>query len=295
MADTDVSFESLIIATDVDVLPASSSVERRGEYVVVRSPSNPTHFWGNFLIWDHPPRAGDRERWEAAFEAEFGAGDGSRHRAFTWNGAGSDLGDVEQEFLTAGYQGDADVGLVARPEELVAHPRANTEVRIHQLRLDGDEGLWDAAVELQVGNREEGHDEAFHREYVRRRMRDRRELFEQGRGGWFLALTPEGEPAASCGVIVTNGRARYQAVDTIEAFRRRGIASRLVHDAGRAAVEQYGATRLVIVAEAGYHALPLYESLGFRSRERGYGMCWWPGAPDAARHPRYGAGARIAD
>jgi len=168
-------------------------------------------------------------------------------------------------------------------------------VRIHQLRLDGDDDLWDAAVELQVDNREEGHSEAFHREYVRRRMQDRRELFEQGRGGWFLALTPDGEPAASCGIIVTDGRARYQAVDTLERFRRRGIASRLVHDAGRAAIEQHDATRLVIVADAGYHALPLYESLGFVAREHVYGTCWWSGAPGASRHPRYGRHASAAD
>jgi hypothetical protein len=62
-------------ATDIDVLPADR-VERRqtaegAGHLVVRSPGNPMHWWGNFLIFDEPPQAGDGPRWEAAFAAAF--------------------------------------------------------------------------------------------------------------------------------------------------------------------------------------------------------------------------------
>src|SRR5262249_28028818 len=43
---------SIAIATDLDVLPARSIVRRRVGYTVVRSPSNPAHYWGNFLVFD---------------------------------------------------------------------------------------------------------------------------------------------------------------------------------------------------------------------------------------------------
>jgi ribosomal protein S18 acetylase RimI-like enzyme len=54
----------------------------------------------------------------------------------------------------------------------------------------------------------------------------------------------------------------------VPSHRRRGIARRLVHEAGRDAAARYGLERLVIVADAHYHALGIYESLGFRRRER---------------------------
>lgn len=292
MTRFDVSIRSLIVATDLDSLPDSSIIEGRGDYVVVRSPSNPTHFWGNFLLWRRPPEAGDRERWERAFDAEFGPGLSSSHRAFSWDVANGERGAADAEFLAAGYEASLEVGLVATPQELVAHPRTNREVQVRQLDVDGDERLWAAAEELQVANRGEGHGEDEHRAFVRRRMRDRRELFAQGRGAWFLALTDTGVPAASCGVLVTDGRGRFQAVDTLEQFRRRGIATGLVHDAGRAAIEQFGARRLVIVADEGYHAAALYRSLGFVERERGFSVCWWSGAPNATAHPTRGRLAR---
>lgn len=290
---TDLQFASLVVATDIDTLPDSAEVVDRGDYVVVRSPSNPTHYWGNFLLYREPPAQGAREQWEADYEREFGVQRASRHVAFTWDVIDGERGAAD-EFEAVGYDGEGEVGLIARPDELVAHPRANAEVEIRILDPEGDEPLWHAAIELQVANREPGHEEAPHREFVRRRLEDRRDRFRRGDGAWFLALTPEGEAAAGCGVIVTDGRARYQAVDTVERFRRRGIASRLVHDAGQVAIEHFGAEHLVIVAEAGYHALPLYESLGFAPRHRGWGLCWWPNAPRAALHPRWGTRARPA-
>ena len=85
-----------------------------------------------------------------------------------------------------------------------------------------------------------------------------------------------GNVVGSCGIVVTAGRGRFQAVETAAAYRRRGICSRLVVEAARHAVEAYGAAQLVIVADATYHALGLYESLGFERREHVYGVSLWP-------------------
>ena len=98
--------------------------------------------------------------------------------------------------------------------------------------------------------------------------------------GWFVAQVPDGEIVASCGIVVTHGRGRFQAVDTAEAHRRRGIASRIVHDVGRVAFDRFGAEQLVIVADAEYHAF---------ERERCLAVCWWPGAPNAQAHPVFTA------
>ena len=63
---------SLVWQTEIQVLPQGRILERREDHLVVRSPRNPLHHWGNFLLFDEPPEAGDGERWEALFRAEFG-------------------------------------------------------------------------------------------------------------------------------------------------------------------------------------------------------------------------------
>ncbi|MCZ4495959.1 MAG: hypothetical protein JWM25_542 [Thermoleophilia bacterium] len=279
---------SLGYATDVDVLPTGAIIEDRGPFVVVRSPSNPTHYWGNFLIFREPPVEGDRERWEAHFDHEICA---RSHIAFGWDVIDGDVGAAAAEFVAAGYELQEDVVLVAEPEELRAHARASDDVVIRALDPTPgvDEAGWDAATRVQVENRDPGHTEADHRAFVDARTADRRRRFVSGDGAWFVAETADGDVVAGCGVVVTEGRGRFQSVDTLEAWRNRGIASRLVHDAGRAAIERFGAERLVIVADSTYHALPLYESLGFVPRERTAGVCWWPGATNASRHPQRGA------
>ncbi|MCW2925747.1 MAG: hypothetical protein JWM98_3151 [Thermoleophilia bacterium] len=291
----DVHIASLMAATDVDVLPEGTIVEDRGPYVLVRSSGNPGHYWGNFLLWREPPAPGDRERWEAAFEREFRDQPASVHRAFGIDGPCTE--EAAAEFAAAGYEVMHGAALVAEPHELAAHARANTEVEVRELdpAEGADADLWAAAVEVHTANREPGHEEGPHRAYTWARMAERRARFTQGDGGWFVALTPQGEVAASCGVVVTEGRARFQSVDTAEAHRSRGIASRLVHDVGRAALDRFGAEQLVIGADAEHHAFSLYQSLGFVVRERTVELCWWPTSPTAAMHPTYGHLARRVD
>jgi ribosomal protein S18 acetylase RimI-like enzyme len=174
---------------------------------------------------------------------------------------------------------EATVGLVADAGQLLPHPRANLEVVVRPLdpAPGADAELWDAIAELQVAGREEGHSEESYRTFTLARLADRRELFIAGRGAWYVALDPlSGALAASCGIVVTAGRGRFQVVDTAAAFRRKGIASRMLMDAARHSVSAYGAKRFVIAADPDYHAIGLYESLGFVRRERVVGVCRWP-------------------
>jgi ribosomal protein S18 acetylase RimI-like enzyme len=275
---------SLVWATDVDVLPLDRVVERREGFLLVRSPSNPAHYWGNLLLFDEPPRVGDAARWEALFDAEFGDEPRVRHRTFGWDRTDGAAGAAREEFGPRGYDVEESIGLVADADRVRPHPRENGEVVVRALDAGADGELWDAVVELQVAGRDPGHGEEEYRAFVRARLHDRRALFRAGRGAWYVAVDPaSGDVAASCGVVVRGGRGRFQAVDTALAHRRRGIASRLVAEAARRAAADYGAERFVIVADPGYHALGLYESLGFERAEHVVGGCRWPrtGSADA--------------
>ncbi|MGH2927715.1 MAG: GNAT family N-acetyltransferase [Solirubrobacteraceae bacterium] len=262
---------SLVWATDIDVLPLSREVSRRDRHLTIRSPSNPDHWWGNMLLFDDPPRAGDGTRWERTFAEEIEA----LHRTFAWDRTDGALGEAQTELVARGYVVERSVGLIAEPARIRSHPRANREVTVRELPVDGDEELWEQVVELHVEEREPDEDEDEQRQYEHRRQADLRELFAAGRGGWYVALA-EDEVVGSLGVVVTGGRGRYQHVSTAAAHRRRGICSRLVVEAAHHAARVHGARRLVIAADPDYHALAIYESLGFERAEEVVGALLKP-------------------
>jgi ribosomal protein S18 acetylase RimI-like enzyme len=271
--------DSLVWATDIDVLAVDGVVERRDGYLVVRSPSHPAFYWGNLLLFPDPPAAGDGARWERRFEAEFRDEPGVEHVTFAWDRVDGAVGAAGPEFVSRGYELEQTVGLVGAAAGLHPHPRENGEVVVHTLDPDGDSDLWDQVVELQVGSRDDHLEEQAHRDFCRRRLSDRRALFRAGRGGWYVATYPgEREVLGSCGIVVTGGRGRFQVVDTAAAHRRKGICSRLVVEAANRAAGLHGADRFVIAADPDYHALGLYESLGFRRAERVAGVCRQPAA-----------------
>jgi ribosomal protein S18 acetylase RimI-like enzyme len=269
---------SLVWATDYDVLPVDHVVERRDGYLVVRAPGNPAHWWGNLLLFDDAPTLGDGERWERLFEVEFGETPLVQHVTLAWDRVDGALGSAREEFVSRGYELDEVVGLVADPDGLRMHARASREVAIRELdpQPGEDRDLWDQAIELQVASRDEFIEDQAYREFIGRRLEDLRVMFRVGRGAWYVATLPDrDEVVAACGIVVTGERGRFQAVDTAAAYRCRGISSRLVVEAaGRAA--NRGVRRFVIAAEPDYHALGLYESLGFQRAERVAGVCRRP-------------------
>lgn len=267
---------ALAWATDLDVLPLDRVVRRVDDHLVVRSPGNPEHYWGNMLIFDEPPQAGDGERWSAVFAAAFNDERRVRHRTFAWDRIDGALGSARDEFVAAGYELEETVALVATAEEVHAHARANPAVRIRALdpAPGADAVLWAQVIELQMAASDERFAEDVHRAFLQARARELRALFLDGRGAWYVALDSDdgGQVLGSCGVVLTGARGRFQAVDTAQAHRRRGICSRLVVEAAQLS----GAQRVVICANPEYHALGLYESLGFRRAERVAGVCLQP-------------------
>jgi ribosomal protein S18 acetylase RimI-like enzyme len=270
---------SLVLTTVLDVLPDDRIVSRQGDHLIVRSPSNPGHWQGNMLLFDDAPAPGDRTRWEAAFDSAFADEPGVRHRTFYWDRPDGEEGAAVAEFGAHLYLLERDIGLVASPDQISTHPRANREVEIRALdpAPGRDEPLWEGAVAVAVANNaEDPSPDADFERFVRTRQQERRVVFCGGRGAWYVALDPADRAVvACCGVIATGPRGRFQAVDTAPSHRRRGIARRLIHDVAQDAAARFGLDRLVIVADAEYHALGIYESLGFQRRER---LCsaWLP-------------------
>jgi len=256
------------------VLGTDRILERHDDHLVIRSPSSPAFYWGNMLVFDAPPRPGDADGWERLFAEAFADEPRVRHVTLAWDGPNAPAG-AAHEFVSRGYELDSSIGLVATPDDLHQHPRANRQVTVRALDPDGDEDLWAQVIDVQVDGRSSSEAEGAYRDFSADQQAVRRRHFRDGRGAWYVALDG-GAVVGSCGVIVTDGRGRFQAVDTLATHRRRGVSSRLVVHAGRHAAEHHGADQLVIVADEHYHALGLYESLGFERAERVLGVCRRP-------------------
>src|SRR5207248_4049021 len=179
---------SLVWATSVETLPLDRVIVRKDDYLLVRSPSNPAHHWGNLLVFDRPPGAGDARRWEQLFELEFGEDPRVRHKTFAWDRIDGEVGLAHDEFVPRGYDLDESIGLVAERRQIRAHRREYRDVLIRALdpAPGANEELWQAVVELQVAGRDEHHDEAGYRDFVRARLDGLREHFRTGRGAWYV-------------------------------------------------------------------------------------------------------------
>ncbi len=261
---------SLVWATDIDVLSLDHTVRRCDGYWVIQSPSNPTFWWGNFLLFDEPPGRGDGERWEALFEVENRGRPEVTHRSLAWDCTDGRIGDAEWELLTRRYELERTAGLVAAPDQIHPHERANREVEVRALdpRPGRDEDLWRAAMDVWLAQTADDQEsDEYRARFLRRRQDGLRQLFQPGgRGSWYLALA-DGRAVGGLGIVVTGGRARFQTVDTLEEHRGKGIATRLVAGAASHAAAAHEIDHFVIAADPDYHAIGIYESVGFSQAE----------------------------
>lgn len=249
---------SLGFSTDLAVLSAGgSTIAEADNHLLVRTPSNPTYFWGNFVLVDGPDALG---RGVAVFgEALPEAG----HLAIGVDGTG---GGVPPE--AARYGLDAEVSVV-----LTAHavpPALPVDADVRELSSASD---WDQLVELRLEDDHPAADELYHT----RRVEEARQLVEQG-PALFVGAFRDGRLVSTLGIVsVGSGTARYQHVQTHSAHRRRGLAGHLLAAAASLARQRFNVERFVIVADPAGPALNLYRSLGFQDAEIQLGLVRLPG------------------
>jgi ribosomal protein S18 acetylase RimI-like enzyme len=248
---------SLAYRTDLAMLERSGSeITDRGTHLVVRTPDNPTFWWGNFLLLATAPGDEAEARdWLKTFEREFPE---ARHRTFGVDGTDGTLADLAG-FADLGMETDASTVMTAAAVH--EPPRPNTEATYRPLVSDDD---WAQEVEVSRAGEEFGNDLAF----ATARAKAERRLVEAGYGAWWGAF--EGDRLlASMGLFTASpGLARFQNVKTHPDARGRGLAGTLVHRVSRYGFEELGARTLVMVADPEYLAIRIYRSVGFADTER---------------------------
>lgn len=238
-------------ATDLAILELTgSTVEDRGDHLVVRTPDNPDYHWGNCLLVTDPAASDDAQRWAGQFTADF------PHA--TWFAAG---------LPTMPRRPDAWAGLGIELEQLdvlstTAMPRQAPLAAGYAVRpLSGAD--WEALALRDIAdNLESGeYDPHVHERFVRRSVDTRRRLCEQDLAAWFGAFSGD-ELVADLGIVRCGTVARYQDVRTVARHRRRGLASHLLGVAAGWSAD-HGCGTWVIVTESTNAAGRVYRRAGF--------------------------------
>jgi ribosomal protein S18 acetylase RimI-like enzyme len=243
-----------------------SRVDDRGDYLVVRSPQNPTYWWGNFLLLAGPPEPGQVGDWLATFAAEF---PGAEHVALgidVTEISGVDVADMASENLRLDRSAVLTATSVREP------PNANHAVTYRELAGDDD---WRQAADLRavVNAGEPAAEPEFHVA----RIAAERALTEAGHGSWFGAFA-EDQLVAQLGLVTDgSGIARFQHVETHPQWRRQGLAGTLVWHAALRGFASMAAKTLVMVADPEYVAIRVYRSVGFVDAETQVGFERQPG------------------
>ena len=260
---------SLGYRTDLLFASFEGEVADRGDYLVIRTPSNPSYWWGNFLLFANPPGAGDAARWTELFKREIGVPPAVNHMVFGWDTVNGDAGEVAG-FLERGFSLAREVVLSA--QEVVKPPKTSEAAEVKPLTEDWE---WEAALELSVMCRDPRFEEDAHRTFLARKFANYRAMSRAGLGSWHGAFL-EGKLVADLGLFFDGEVGRFQSVETHPDFRRRGLCGRLVYEVARAALQERAET-LVMIADEEYHAAKIYESVGFRPAERQVALEWWNG------------------
>jgi ribosomal protein S18 acetylase RimI-like enzyme len=250
-----VDVTSLAFRTDLALLElGGSTVEDRGDHLVVRTPHNPTFWWGNFLLLDGLPSDGEHAEWLDRFAATFPE---AGHVALGVDATTGTVGDL------AGF---TDLGLTAEGLTVMTAssvhepPRPNTDAEYRPLVSDDD---WEQSLRLRLAVEDEGDGGVF----ATRRAASDRARVEAGHGAWWGAFV-DGVLAAHMGLLrASEGLARFQQVETHPDHRGRGLAGTLVHRASEYGFAELGATTLVMVADPDYLAIRIYRSVGFADTE----------------------------
>jgi RimJ/RimL family protein N-acetyltransferase len=233
----------------------------RPDCIVVRSPDNPTYYWGNCLILPAAPCDEDLGHWLSVVDTEIA----QRQPQSTHVAIGVDAATLPgplPSWRVAGIdEFDAMAVLTLEPDGLVAAPAARdtSAFDFRALRLPAEVEL---AAQAQADARDESFEAAGYLVFRRRAMRRIAQMHAAGSAQWFGAFSGQ-RLVADCGLVHDGTLGRFQYVETQAAWRRRGLCRALIHHVCRHAFDTLGLQRLVMCADPHDVAIGIYRSIGF--------------------------------
>jgi hypothetical protein len=244
---------SLGLRTDLMLIGWDGVIDEVDGAVRARSPANPSFFFGNFLLFPDAPKAG--HDWVARYASAF---PDRKRVCLRWDRPDGERGELA-ELIADGFT--IEETIVMQTSTPRAPPRITPGVALRRIESDAD---WAAVTALQAATMSESWPGGA--EFARAQMARYRPFVAAGRGAWFGAFDGD-ELVADMGVFVEGGVARFQAVETSRAHRRRGLCGTLAHHAACVALAELDAKTLVMVGLPD-HTAHVYATVGFEPCER---------------------------
>lgn len=255
--------KSLGYQSDLLVLSFESDIIEHDDCIQVATPSNPSFYWGNFLIFPNKPSIDNFEIWTHRFKQLF---PNAKHISLGWDAIGDKAGDVSL-YIKNGFELSELSVLTAKDNDLVEPKKDVINLTVRPLVTDED---WRKATDLQIECNEDYPPEEFDN-FKKQQMLQHRKNSDAGFGHWYGAFIND-ELVADLGIYSGNGVSRFQSVETKKEYRRQGIAGQLVYHASRHVLSQHPSNTVVIVAETNEPAVLVYEGVGFTVSEREYAL-----------------------
>lgn len=260
--------KSIAFKTDLLFPEFGGQVTDRHEYIKVETPNNPRFFYGNYLLFSSPPKKESYAQWVSLFKKEFGHNKAISHMTFCWEnekGVESHTGEfVKNDFVV-------EESVVLTANEVKLPRKYNTEIKVKPIVTNRE---WDKVIENQVMSKkfEFAADEYFH--FKEQQFSAYRKMSDAKLGEWYGAYI-DGQLAGDLGLYFAGSVGRFQAVETNPFFRRQGVCSTLLYEASKLAFEEWKLRELVLVADPEYHAVNVYQDVGFKPVERMQSMYWY--------------------
>jgi ribosomal protein S18 acetylase RimI-like enzyme len=250
--------------TDFKLLGVNSEVKEYADYFLVKTPLNPTFIEGNCMVLKSPKLLEDKAKLESRFKTHFETVINQHHVSFKLMSKPSD--ELLQVYLQDEYEYDKLAVMTYVGAKNIA---SVLEPKIGTIRTFNSNSDWEQWAKNEIEERPMIYTEASFKEYLFARVDVYKELAAKGFGD-FYGVFENGELLASAGLYIFDEIGRFQQVRTMEKARRQGICKALIqfmHTQNASQMQE-----AVIVADEAYHALKLYEGLGFKSKQNQYDL-----------------------
>ena len=258
------------------------SVIERKDCVVVRTPANPFHYWGNCLLLPRAPRDHELPYWLARFEDEVGCHTHeSDHVAI-----GFDAQTPPEPLLSWRAEGfeitpTATLSLGTTDLRMPVQPLAPQFV-FERLNL-ADLSVQQQIIDLHCVSDAGAHEPTLYRRHRQLQMQRYAAMQLAGLGHWFAIRHGE-TLVADCGLFREGRLGRFQHVGTHPLWRRRGLGRGLIERVTQLGFQQMGLEQIVLRADPADTAIAIYEAIGYRRRGYAWGALRRP-ATDRSASP----------
>lgn len=248
---------SLTIRSDLVAGRGQCHVTEHPDRYVLRTPNQPDYWFGNTVIFKEytdTPRAQ-----VAQFKSDF---PDARHVCLQWDVPNLGVEPGIASLRTQGYKLDQCDALVL-DQPLV---RFDLPSGLSARQITGDDWYQVISLQTNTGIVDDGYNPDEYPAYIKGRFATHREAMADGKGAWFGVFDGL-DLVADMGIYVGDGIARFQSVETAQAYRRKGICRALVGIAHDWAKAQDPNARPVIIADTDGAPGRTYRACGFALAE----------------------------